>query len=81
MENKFAYTTLVRRASALLSLAEERKQERNLLYVGMTRAKYRLHIILRERTGALFPALAMRGMRLRSFCLDRHFEVPDKSSK
>ena len=61
VENKFAYTTLVRRASALLSLAEERKQERNLLYVGMTRAKYRLHIILRERTGALFPALAMRG--------------------
>ena len=61
VENKFAYTTLVRRASALISLAEERKQERNLLYVGMTRAKYRLHIILRERTGALFPALAMRG--------------------
>ena len=56
---KTVYPTVLRRASALDSLAEERKQEQNLLYVAMTRARYRLHVVLREGSGgALTPASA-----------------------
>ena len=67
-ENRIAYTTVVRRAAALSSLAEEREQERNLLYVGMTRAKYRLHIVFRDREGGvLSPRLAMRGAEFFDF--------------
>ena len=59
LKNKLVYGTVLRRASALSELSEERKQERNLLYVGMTRARYRLHILFREGSdGALSPAFA-----------------------
>lgn len=59
IENKLVYGTVLRRAAALHELAEERKQERNLLYVGMTRARYRLHILFKEGSGgALSPAFA-----------------------
>lgn len=79
MENKVSRTTLVRRASSLVSLAEERKQAKNLLYVGMTRAKYRLHIIFDERTnGARHPELAMRSAEFFDFDAFADLFVPDE---
>ena len=58
-EKKLVYGTVLRRAAALSGLEKERAQERNLLYVGMTRAKYRLHVMVKEGTGgALTPAFA-----------------------
>lgn len=60
-KNKLVYTTVLRRACAVAEETAERKEERNLLYVGMTRAKYRLHIIFREQAErALTPARAKR---------------------
>ena len=80
-EKKIAYPTVLRRASALLQLAEERKQERNLLYVGMTRAKYRLHVVFREReSGALFPALATRGAEFFDFAACAHLFAPEQET-
>ena len=81
VENKLSYTTLVRRASAVCSLAEERRQERNLLYVGMTRAKYRLHVVLREReNGALSPAFAMRGAEFFDFAACAPLFAPEQET-
>lgn len=50
---KFTYETVLRRAAACLQEEEERKGEINLLYVAMTRAKYRLHVMLGESPRAL----------------------------
>lgn len=44
-ENKVRYETLARRAAEICMLKEENEGERNLLYVAMTRAMYRLHLI------------------------------------
>lgn len=51
-ENKYVYETVLRRASALYEEREEVKGELNLLYVAMTRAKYRLHMLFGEREPA-----------------------------
>ena len=57
-EKKLSYTTMVRRASVLCAKAAERKEGRNLLYVGMTRAKYRLHVVFHKVRKPCPPALA-----------------------
>ena len=81
VENKLSYTTVVRRASALYALAEERKEECNLLYVGMTRAKYRLHIVFREREGgALSPLLATRGAEFFDFQACAHLFAAEEET-
>lgn len=59
-ERKIMYTTLLRQATAMHQIAEERRGELNLFYVAMTRAKYRLHILFRGKDGALSPAYAKR---------------------
>ena len=59
VKNKLVYGTVLRRAAARATLEEERKQERNLLYVGMTRARFRLHVLFKEgSSSALSPAFA-----------------------
>ncbi len=52
--------TVLRRASLLLEDRETVKGELNLLYVAMTRAKFRLHMFFRERKSALAPEYAER---------------------
>ena len=52
--------TVLRRASLLLEDRETVKGELNLLYVAMTRAKFRLHMLFRDRKGALAPEYAER---------------------
>lgn len=47
-ENKIFYETVTRRAADVFMRREEIEGERNLLYVAMTRAKYRLHLLLKE---------------------------------
>ncbi len=50
---------ILRMASKLRTQAEDRKGGQNLLYVAMTRAKYRLHVLFKRRTNkAASPALA-----------------------
>ena len=44
-ESKVRRETLARRAAEICMLKEENEGERNLLYVAMTRAMYRLHLI------------------------------------
>ena len=57
-ENKLRYDTVLRRAAALCQTKEEIKGELNLLYVAMTRAKYRLHVLFGEMPGDADPAYA-----------------------
>ena len=45
-ENKLVYETLLRRLIRLEEREEEIKNELNLLYVAMTRAKYSLHLVM-----------------------------------
>ncbi len=52
--------TVVRRAVQLRKRWEEAEGERNLLYVGMTRARYRLHLVFGDQERALSPAYAVR---------------------
>ncbi|MDE5897461.1 MAG: UvrD-helicase domain-containing protein, partial [Clostridia bacterium] len=59
-ENKLVSETLLRRAAGVIQREEELKQEKNLLYVAMTRAKYRLHMMFGEREHALSPDYAKR---------------------
>ena len=54
------YDTVLRRASAVVQEREELDGERNLLYVDMTRARYRLHMVFSEHEGPLSPAFARR---------------------
>lgn len=49
MQKRTYSTTLLRRAIAAEQYLEETEGERNLLYVSMTRAKYRLHLMVKER--------------------------------
>lgn len=46
---KLVYENVLRRASALVQEKETRDEERNLLYVAMTRARYRLHMLFSDR--------------------------------
>lgn len=59
-EKKLAYETVLRRASSVLQEEEEIKGELNLLYVAMTRARCRLHLMFEGREGAVSPAYAKR---------------------
>ena len=52
--------TIGRRATAVERAIEEDEGERNLLYVAMTRAKYRLHLMVEERRRASSPAFFKR---------------------
>lgn len=60
VENKLVYETLVRRAAGILQKREELKQQKNLLYVAMTRARCRLHILMKRGERALSPEFANR---------------------
>lgn len=58
-ERKIIYPNVLRRASAICQKREEVKGELNLLYVAMTRAKYRLYLVLKEQEkAALLPRYA-----------------------
>lgn len=59
-EKKRVYMTVSRRASRFLQAEEERLGEKNLLYVAMTRAKYRLHMLFEEKDEAISPDYANR---------------------
>jgi len=59
-EKKTVSETVVRRAALIKKRQEETEGERNLLYVGMTRARYRLHLIFDDRDRAFSPAYATR---------------------
>ncbi len=59
-ESKTVYETVLRRASAISAEREELKGELNLLYVAMTRAKYRLHLLFSGKNTALSPQFAKR---------------------
>ena len=58
--SRAACPTLHRRAIAFEQVEEERKGELNLLYVAMTRAKYKLFLVFSKAPGAAPPALADR---------------------
>lgn len=60
LENKLVYETLVRRAAGILQKREELQQQKNLLYVAMTRARCRLHVLLKQGEHALSPDYALR---------------------
>ncbi len=60
IEERRVHTTLARRASERLQEEEERVGETNLLYVAMTRAKYRLHMLFEDKGTAIDPAYAER---------------------
>lgn len=59
-ENKISRETLVRRASSTYEARKEVGEERNLLYVAMTRAKVRLHLLFEGKQNALSPEYARR---------------------
>lgn len=58
VEHKIVYPNLQRRACALQQKHEEVKGELNLLYVAMTRAKYRLHVVLKGKEEFVSPRYA-----------------------
>lgn len=60
LEKKIVYETLVRRAAGIVQKREELKQQKNLLYVAMTRARCRLHILIKRGERALSPEFANR---------------------
>ncbi len=60
LSSRTVHETVLRRAALMLEDKETVKGELNLLYVAMTRAKYRLHLLFRERKGALAPRYAER---------------------
>ncbi|MDE7158809.1 MAG: UvrD-helicase domain-containing protein [Clostridiales bacterium] len=57
-KKKHVFETVLRKASLLLEDEEDRKGERNLLYVAMTRARYRLHLLFDEKDGDGSPVYA-----------------------
>ena len=79
---KLVYTTLLRRACLLSEMQEERKQEKNLLYVGMTRAKYRLHIVFCEQPQrAPAPEFAKRFSDFFDFSACERWFVPESEEE
>ena len=60
LQEKTSSTTLLRRVCCITERRDERREARNLLYVAMTRAKYRLHIVFADRGKALSPDFASR---------------------
>ena len=51
-QGRLVYTTVLRRLLAAREADETRREEANLLYVGMTRARYRLHLLQESREKA-----------------------------
>lgn len=76
-EKKLVSETLMRRAAAVLQRREELLQERNLLYVAMTRARCRLHMLFEERDHALSPRYAKRFSDMIDFVSCADYFVPD----
>lgn len=60
VEKKTYSDTVGRKAAAAERAIEEDEGERNLLYVAMTRAKYRLHLMVEERSRASAPVIFKR---------------------
>lgn len=60
VERKTYSETIGRRATKAEQERDEEEWERNLLYVAMTRAKYRLHLMAEDRRRASIPALYKR---------------------
>lgn len=56
LERKLSFETLAFAAAKVVKRREETEGELNLLYVAMTRAKYRLHLVFPEKTGVFDPA-------------------------
>ncbi len=73
--------TVLRRASLLLEDRETVKGELNLLYVAMTRAKFRLHMLFRELKGALSPEYAERFADFIDFYDCAHYFVADEGKE
>ena len=59
-EKKLVYNTVLRRASEIAQDRASVLEERNLLYVAMTRAKWRLHLFVNAGEHAYAPARASR---------------------
>ncbi len=57
---KLIYETVLRRAAKCVQNERQIKDEANLLYVAMTRAKYRMHLLFEGGERALSPAFAKR---------------------
>ncbi len=68
-DKKLVYGNDLRRASAICLGREEARGELNLLYVAMTRAKYRLHLFFRDRSEAISPQFAK--------CMQDFFLLPE----
>ncbi len=64
-ETKTFYETLARRAAEAEMEREETEGERNLLYVGMTRARYRLHMVF-DRAAEIGGAADVRYLPARA---------------
>ncbi len=60
LENRRYHKTVVRLAGEVLDECEQNVGEKNLLYVAMTRAKYRLHMVFQGKEQAISPAFAGR---------------------
>ncbi len=60
LDKKSTSETVLRRASALWQQREDVEQELNLLYVAMTRARYRLHMLFSGKEQTDLPAYAGR---------------------
>lgn len=60
LQNKLTYETVLRRAAKAVQTERGIKDECNLLYVAMTRARYRLHVMFGRGEGALSPVYAKR---------------------
>lgn len=60
LEKKLTYETVMRRAAKTVQTERGIKDECNLLYVAMTRARYRLHVLFGGGERALSPVYAKR---------------------
>ena len=81
-ENKISCSTVLRRACLVSAAAASRKEERNLLYVGMTRAKYRLHIVFCEQANrAIAPSRAVRQSDFFDFSACARWFVPEQAAE
>lgn len=80
-EQKLVSETLARRAAAVLQRREELVQEKNLLYVAMTRARCRLHIMYGERDHALSPEYAKRFSDFIDFSACAEYRVEDSPAE
>ena len=76
-EQKTVYDTVMRRAASVLQKREEREQEKNVLYVAMTRARCRLHLMFEEKEPPLSARYAKRFSDLFDFEACKEYLVED----